>query len=416
MPEKNTTKGDLPPEVDRYLAALVKDPKSKAFVPLADTYRKAGMLDEAIQVAKDGLKHNPNYVSGRLVLGRCYFDKDMLKEAEDEISRVVKANPENADAQRILAKIREKTGRLDEAIKIWDIVATLVPNDTEAKQKIGELKSILSVERKEEPAPSEQTEEKKEAGAKVEEKREEIKEERGEKVQTITEGREEKPESTQEVREEKDEIEKEEISISQTEEQKPKEEEILSPEPERESARPEEDRIPSAKTASAEEGSAGTACEIPSAPEQKRREEVISEPEKPIEEQQTTLSQIKVHKEERDDKEKKVHEATMREESIREISEPKESKQKEIIAKEDGKGISTRALAELYVKQGFLERALKVYKELEASSPDDKEIKAQINFINMELSKKANKEPKEIKFKDNIKTLSSWLDKIKRGG
>lgn len=351
MPEKGTNKGEIPPEVDKYLAALLKDPKSKAFVPLADTYRKAGMIDEAIQVAKDGLKYNSNYVSGRLVLGRCYFDKEMLKEAEDELTKVVKINPENADAQKILAKIKEKTGRFEEAIKIWDIVLTLSPADSEARQKIEEFKKTIKVEEEKEPQPAVQPEKKEEEiEAKVEEKVE-VEKEKAKEVSPTSAC---------------------EISVKETEK---------APDVIPEIAKAEVCEIPITKT---EEQSVASA-----------------DVEEPAQELGT---------------EQKVKQVEMPQSDLVRAIEEKTEKIEGIKTKEEGEGISTRALAELYIKQGFLERALKVYKELEVSSPEDKEIKEQINFINTELNKKKEKEPKETKFKENIKTLSSWLDKIKRGG
>lgn len=390
MPEKGTNKGELPPEVDKYLAALVKDPKSKAFVPLADAYRKAGMLDEAIQVARDGLKYNPNYASGRLVLGRCYFEKDMLKEAEDEISRVIKINPENADAQKILAKIKERTGRIDEAIKIWDIVLTLTPNDSEAKQRIGVLKATVSVKEESEPSPTEQVEEKKEEEEKVEVK-EEV------KVEEKEEEREEKEEKEQQQIPEKAVGEQEsfspelreataqsveaekETTISEDTVSKTEACEIPVPETEKEVTEGEKSAILSDK----QEISATVAREISTAEEPEKASPIVDE---------------------------KISESAKRDTPLEEISGEKV----ETVKKEEG--ISIRALAELYIKQGFLERALKVYKELEASSPDDVEIKERISFIQKELSKKKSQEPHDAKFKDNIKTLSSWLEKIKRGG
>ncbi len=372
MPEKGSNKGELPPEVDKYLSALIKDPKSKAFVPLADAYRRAGMLEEAIQVARDGLRYNPNYVSGHFVLGRCYFEKEMLKEAEDEISIVVKINPENADAQKILARIKERTGKSDEAIKIWDTVLTLAPNDVEAKQRIEELKKVLQVE--------------------------EAKESQVEKEEVVEE--------------------KVEVEVEKKEEGVPSEvaessERSVELEPVESPPSPAYE-IPSPEVKQEQE-----ACEVPlQKPEDEiakpmAEQEAITEVQKPFEEPQPTLSKTSIPEEKMHIVEERISEVAKVEEPPTETT--KEAlEQKEMMTKE-GTGISTRALAELYVKQGFLERALKVYKEIEASSPDDKEIKSQIDIITAELNKRKEKEPKE-KFKENIKTLSSWLEKIKRGG
>lgn len=378
MPDKVPNKGELPPEVDKYLAALVKDPRSKAFVPLADAYRKAGMIDQAIQVAKDGLKFNPNYISGRLVLGRCYFEKGMLKEAEEELTKVTKVNQENADAQRLLAKIREKTGRIDEAIKTWDIVLTLSPGDTEAKQKLEELKQYL---KKEEP-PKPVVEERKEPPPEVKPEQDVVKELKSEKpVQEVVSAEPQKV-----IPSEIPAYEAEEFTVSgpvkkelQQESVEKKTGEVKTELPETEAVEhsiPPVSEIPVSETEKEE------------SPREIRSQQIASEV--------SGLQPKKVEKEET----KSVEETPGKEPETK---------------KEEPAGISTRELAELYIKQGFLDRALKMYRELESRAPDDVEIKRKIEFLTSELKKKSAG-TEETKLKENIKTLSSWLEKIKRGG
>src|SRR3990172_3838835 len=85
----------LPPEISKYQAILSKDPNSMVFAPLAEAYRKAGMLDEAIKTAQEGLKLHPNYLSGMVALGRACYEKGMLKEAGEALGQVVKIAPDN---------------------------------------------------------------------------------------------------------------------------------------------------------------------------------------------------------------------------------------------------------------------------------------------------------------------------------
>ena len=53
---------------------LGKDPNSKIFAQLAEEYRKAGRLEEAIQTCRDGLETHPNYFSARVALGRALLE------------------------------------------------------------------------------------------------------------------------------------------------------------------------------------------------------------------------------------------------------------------------------------------------------------------------------------------------------
>ena len=66
---------------------LVEDPNSRVFAPLAEAYRKSGMLDEAIQVCLEGLKIHPTYISGRVALARAYYEEKMLGEAKEEFEK-----------------------------------------------------------------------------------------------------------------------------------------------------------------------------------------------------------------------------------------------------------------------------------------------------------------------------------------
>ncbi|MEM7828751.1 MAG: tetratricopeptide repeat protein [Candidatus Aenigmatarchaeota archaeon] len=97
MEQKKNTPEEikLPPEIIKYEAILAKDPKSVVFAPLADAYRKAGMLDDAIRVCTEGLKYHPDHTGGRVVLGRVYFEKGLFDEAQRELERAVKISPEN---------------------------------------------------------------------------------------------------------------------------------------------------------------------------------------------------------------------------------------------------------------------------------------------------------------------------------
>ena len=47
--------------IQRYEQTLLEDPQSRAFAPLAEVHRKAGRLDDAINVARAGLELNPGY-------------------------------------------------------------------------------------------------------------------------------------------------------------------------------------------------------------------------------------------------------------------------------------------------------------------------------------------------------------------
>ena len=152
----------ISPEIEKYAALMAKDPNSRAFAPLAEAYRKSGMLDEAILVARGGLEKHPNYLSGRVALGRAYFEKGMKEDAARELEAVAKGTPDNIIAQRILGDIAFEQGDHDTAQKYYKTVLILSPSDKEVEEKLNSIspppeeksEPLPEPERKPEPEPA----------------------------------------------------------------------------------------------------------------------------------------------------------------------------------------------------------------------------------------------------------------------
>jgi tetratricopeptide (TPR) repeat protein len=125
--------------IEKLKERVSKDPTSKLFVPLAEEYRKAGMYDEAIEVLKTGIEHQPGYMSARAALGKIYLEKDMKLEAEEEFSKVVKAIPDNLFAHRKLADIYKEMGQREKAAEQYRTVLALNPLDEEAQLHLKQL-------------------------------------------------------------------------------------------------------------------------------------------------------------------------------------------------------------------------------------------------------------------------------------
>ncbi len=117
-----------------------KDPQSKLFVPLAEEYKKAGMLDEAIEVLRRGLEQQPNYMSARVSLGKIYLEKGMITEAQEEFERVIAAIPDNLFSHRKLSDIYYSQGNKAKAIEECNIILSLNSSDIEARNLLDLLK------------------------------------------------------------------------------------------------------------------------------------------------------------------------------------------------------------------------------------------------------------------------------------
>jgi tetratricopeptide (TPR) repeat protein len=134
-------------EIEKLREKVEKDPNSKLFVPLAEEYRKEGMLDEAVDVLLKGIESQPGYMSARVSLGKIYLEKGMPEEARTEFENVIRAIPDNLYAQKKLAEIYRDIGEKDLAIQSYRAVLKLNAMDEEA------LDILKTLERGEE-APS----------------------------------------------------------------------------------------------------------------------------------------------------------------------------------------------------------------------------------------------------------------------
>ncbi len=119
-------------EIDRWALAFAKEPGSKAFIPLAEEYGKAGMWEEAAGVLEDGLKTYPGFITAMVALGRAYEQMNQPVKAMAILEEAVKLSPDNLRAHRTLAKLYVAQGTKDAAIRSCNAILALHPQDQEA--------------------------------------------------------------------------------------------------------------------------------------------------------------------------------------------------------------------------------------------------------------------------------------------
>lgn len=127
------------PLIYGYLKKYQEDPSSRIFAPLAEAYRKAGMVDQAIEIAREGLRVHPDFTGGRVALARALFDKREYHEVAAELSKVVQNAPDNLVAQRLLAESCLMLGRVAEALDAYKMLLYFSPQDTEVAKMVREL-------------------------------------------------------------------------------------------------------------------------------------------------------------------------------------------------------------------------------------------------------------------------------------
>lgn len=83
--------------------------ETPAFGGIAERFRRAGDLDRAIALCRDGLKRFPEQLSARVTLGWALLDKGQYDLARGELEQVLRKAPDNLAAIRGLAELHDRT-------------------------------------------------------------------------------------------------------------------------------------------------------------------------------------------------------------------------------------------------------------------------------------------------------------------
>jgi len=143
------------PRIESLQERLAADPNSRLFLQLAEEYRRAGALELAAKVCRDGLERHPNYHAARVALARACVQMGRAPEAVSELKKVLTAAPDNILAGKLLGQIYESVGRLESALATYKRLLPYDPDDAELLEKIQSLDQ--SIEPK--PAPAAPAEE-----------------------------------------------------------------------------------------------------------------------------------------------------------------------------------------------------------------------------------------------------------------
>jgi tetratricopeptide (TPR) repeat protein len=129
-------------DIEKLKERVDRDPNSKLFVPLAEEYKKEGLLDEAISVLLGGIERQPGYMSARVSLGKIYLDKGMLNEARAEFENVIKSIPDNLYAHKKLAEIYRDMGEKTLSVRSYKAVLSLNALDDDAISNLRDLEGF----------------------------------------------------------------------------------------------------------------------------------------------------------------------------------------------------------------------------------------------------------------------------------
>ena len=107
------------------------DPTSRAFVQLAEEYRRLGNLARAAGVLTRGLESHPQYLSALVALGRCRLELGDAPGAVEALRRALAQDPALLVANKLLVEAHLAQGQADEARERLDFYRLFNDRDEE---------------------------------------------------------------------------------------------------------------------------------------------------------------------------------------------------------------------------------------------------------------------------------------------
>ena len=133
----------LSPLFLKYQADYEKNPRSRVFAPLAETYRKLGMTDKAMEILSQGIRFHPTYVMGYLGLAFCYFDLRQYSLSYNTLQPLVETSRDNLRLQKLFADVCLELGYQKESLDTFKYLLFINPRDKEVAMQVATLEGLI---------------------------------------------------------------------------------------------------------------------------------------------------------------------------------------------------------------------------------------------------------------------------------
>ena len=120
--------------VDVFENRLADNPQLRIFARLADAYRKNGDIQKAVDLCVQGLQYHPMYVTGRIILGRCYLEQENYSSAINEFIKICEIDRRNHLAIKMLADTYVRQGFSEKAGDLYTILKQIDPFNSTLQQ------------------------------------------------------------------------------------------------------------------------------------------------------------------------------------------------------------------------------------------------------------------------------------------
>ena len=124
--------------IDDLLKQFAANPR-RVFARLANEYRKRGELDSAIEICRSHVPLQPGYISGHIVLGQALYDSGSLDEARTSFETALALDPENLIALRHMGDISSADGDVTSARGWYRQLLEIDPQNEEVASLVESL-------------------------------------------------------------------------------------------------------------------------------------------------------------------------------------------------------------------------------------------------------------------------------------
>src|SRR5687767_4536809 len=112
------------------------------FAPLANEYRKAGDINQAISICREYLPQQPGHMSGHIVYGQALYEARQFDEAKAVFETALSLDPENLIALRHLGDIALIVGDAEGARMWYSRVLEADPRNEEIQAQLASLEQV----------------------------------------------------------------------------------------------------------------------------------------------------------------------------------------------------------------------------------------------------------------------------------
>lgn len=126
------------PRIEELRKKFEENPR-RYFAPLANEYRKAGDIEQAIAICREYLPQQPGHMSGHIVYGQALYEARQVDEAKSVFETALSLDPENLIALRHLGDIALMVGDAAGARAWYGRVLEADPRNEEIQAQLARL-------------------------------------------------------------------------------------------------------------------------------------------------------------------------------------------------------------------------------------------------------------------------------------